>query len=615
MTRPPDGWSASLRCDSRTGAAHLRRGTPCQDASGFWTVVDAAGDPVRLLVVSDGHGGSRYTRSDVGSRLACSVALEVIGKTLASSRTGQPGQERHWRRWLSESLPQQLVAAWLQAVREHWQANPAATGVAFSPVPYGATLGVLVLTPRWWGHTGLGDWDLVRITGTGEGHLVSEEPAVEAAGEATCSLCMQEAARQFAPRSGLHRLRAADPPFSLLLGTDGIRKSCGSDADFLTLARYLVDLPDPSGQDTPDELSAALDHISSQGSGDDVSVAIGRWGPLSASELRHNRARASQPRVVQPPGPVPASPSQPELPAAASLAERPRPLAVAGRPGVATAQAASRATAATSLQLWLGAALAGMGVLTLLAWWQGWGPFAARQEGLLPLTAAQRQQLQGQIALLCAADGRADRQVRGSVAAEPRLLRDDDASPPAAGQPGRLDPGRTDALEAGPGGTPAAAARATDRSEALALRIRGTLNNRSSSFRLLLSGDQSQRQALLRAGATDPLGALIAWSRQEPSLAPGLASLAPAASAAAERQPEPELRLCPELSQELQRQWRQRLRLSAVPSGASPAAPAGDPAAAGSGERRQPAAAGPGLAPESSGQQDAPAAIPARPER
>jgi len=344
VTRPPDGWSASLRCDSRTGAAHLRRGAPCQDASGFWTVADAAGDPVRLLVVSDGHGGSRYSRSDVGSRLACRVALELIGRSLAASRTSQPGQEEHWRRWLAETLPQQLVEAWLQAVRRHWQATPAEEGDAFSAVPYGATLGVLVLTPRWWGHTGLGDWDLVRLEASGEGHLVSEEPAAEAAGEATCSLCMRGAAQQFAPRSALFRLRAGEPPFTLLLGTDGIRKSCGSDADFLTLARYLADLPDPSGRGTPPELSAALDHISSQGSGDDVSVAIGRWGALSDSDRHPGRRRSSQPTLVQPPPP----PSRSDPPGAAVVADPSpsTPLAPARRASGRSRPSAARAAAA-----------------------------------------------------------------------------------------------------------------------------------------------------------------------------------------------------------------------------------------------------------------------------
>ena len=34
------GWLPP-RCESRVGAAHRRRGTPCQDASGLWCFSDA----------------------------------------------------------------------------------------------------------------------------------------------------------------------------------------------------------------------------------------------------------------------------------------------------------------------------------------------------------------------------------------------------------------------------------------------------------------------------------------------------------------------------------------------------------------------------------------------
>ncbi len=258
-------------CDSRTGASHLRRGAPCQDASGFAGFRDAAGTPVQVLVVSDGHGGSRYVRSDVGARLACEVALRTVEQTLRTSRTGQAGSESEWRQWLAETLPQAIVEAWLEEVQRHWQAQgpqgsesvpaslpalaagsaeaaAAASPAGFSPIPYGATLGLLVLTPRWWGYTGLGDWDLVRIEAAGEGRLISEESEAGGGSEATYSLCMQGAARYFAPRTALLPLTVDTAPFALLLCSDGLRKSCGSDADFLTLCRYLVGLAPAADQ-------------------------------------------------------------------------------------------------------------------------------------------------------------------------------------------------------------------------------------------------------------------------------------------------------------------------------------------------------------------------------
>jgi hypothetical protein len=170
--------------------------------SGFAGFCDAAGTPVQVLVVSDGHGGSRYVRSDVGARLACEVALRTVEQTLRTSRTGQAGSESEWRQWLAETLPQAIVQAWLEEVQRHWQAQgpqgsesvpaplpalaagsaeaaAAASPAGFSPIPYGATLGLLVLTPRWWGYTGLGDWDLVQIEADllamGSGYLLVSE--------------------------------------------------------------------------------------------------------------------------------------------------------------------------------------------------------------------------------------------------------------------------------------------------------------------------------------------------------------------------------------------------------------------------------------------------------
>jgi hypothetical protein len=115
-------------------------------------------------------------------------------------------------------------------------------------------------------------------------------------------------------------------PFSLVLCTDGIRKSCASDADFLALAAWLAAGPDPGaahpgaaypgashpdtahpaigGSDTGEGgagvdafLAEGLDRISAEGCGDDVSVAIGRWqaGAAAAPPSDPSAATVSAP--------------------------------------------------------------------------------------------------------------------------------------------------------------------------------------------------------------------------------------------------------------------------------------------------------------------------------
>ncbi len=303
-----NAWHAP-HCESRTGAFHQRSSVPCQDASGWQCFQDAEGLPVHVLVVSDGHGGARYVRSRSGSELACRVALLKAQQSLAPGLARLPDGRDEREAWLAKVLMPRIVAGWRQAVQEHWQNHSPGDGSPFAWELYGATLGLLLLTPRWWGHSGLGDWDLVRIGAEGGTQLLSEESGAAGRGEATFSLCLDDAVRRCPPRTAVHDLRPGAGCFSLLLSTDGLRKSCGSDADFLTLARYLVKLPVvaacSAAADDGQELPAALDHISRQGSGDDISVAIAHWGPvLSQPQLARSGRLLEEAVIVQPPAPI-----------------------------------------------------------------------------------------------------------------------------------------------------------------------------------------------------------------------------------------------------------------------------------------------------------------------
>lgn len=81
-----DNWN--LFCRSVLGAGHVKTGKPCQDYSLTWESDDGQ---QHVLIVCDGHGGSTYVRSDVGSKIAAEVALEEI------------------RHFISEQSPELLV--------------------------------------------------------------------------------------------------------------------------------------------------------------------------------------------------------------------------------------------------------------------------------------------------------------------------------------------------------------------------------------------------------------------------------------------------------------------------------------------------------------------------
>ncbi len=358
-----NSWAEPIHC-SRRGASHWRRHQPCQDASASGHGLSLDGLPVWVMAVGDGHGGSRYRLSDRGSRLACERALALVLTAVSQRRLGSPddnGSRAQWAAWLSRDLPAAITSAWLEAIAADWNASQpgaaepagpaaapcepatpsgssptagsrAAAGQPFQPLLYGSTLGLVLMTPHWWGQTGLGDWDLVRIDGDGEASLLSEERQEIAAGEATCSLCQSEAASLFTSRSGLWPIGAPSAPFALLLSTDGLRKSCASDPDFLLLARWLAGMPDPTEAPRGAELAASLDRISREGSGDDVSVAIGRLEP---ARHRHAPERAA----------TSADSAAPTLPAPSADLNRSTDSAVSSETPAATKPARSTETA------------------------------------------------------------------------------------------------------------------------------------------------------------------------------------------------------------------------------------------------------------------------------
>ena len=283
-------------CVTRTGASHLRRGVVCQDASGRQELTDRSGQPIQVLVVADGHGGQRYTHSEVGSHLACELALKLLADQFSQWSSTKDVEIQRWRSWLVETFPNSLHQRWLASVERHWRqkiTEKDALEQPFSPIPFGTTLGVVIMTPTWWGHTGLGDWDLVRVRSGGDVALVNEEKEEsQTSGEATYSLCLSNASSQFAVRSAVYPISQDTPSFALLLSTDGVRKSCSTDEDFFAIAKYLCEGDQLREGETANELNSDLDRISSQGSGDDVSVAIGRgWALISPEQTNSTSTR------------------------------------------------------------------------------------------------------------------------------------------------------------------------------------------------------------------------------------------------------------------------------------------------------------------------------------
>jgi len=255
-------WLPPIAC-TVIGASHQRKGKPCQDASLSRSFISKGGEELHLMVVSDGHGGERYWLSDVGSRLACQEAANAVE---AAAKKYCLDDQGHWQNLLAEELPRAIHSQWLDAIDQDWQNQPNPVQQNFSPQLYGCTLGLVLMAPRWWGHTGLGDWDLVICSET-EALLLSEEGRNLSQGEATASLCLVNMHSEFKSRAKLYPRKIKKEEI-ITISTDGIRKSCAADKDFIELIKHLSTII------KTEELKSCLIEITQKGSGDDLSLAM-----------------------------------------------------------------------------------------------------------------------------------------------------------------------------------------------------------------------------------------------------------------------------------------------------------------------------------------------------
>lgn len=169
-----------------------------------------------------------------------------------------------------------LVDAWRRGVDVHAQQHHGESQA--DPISYGTTLGLALLTPQCWLCAGIGDWDLV-VMSRGGTDLASQEQSEFTPGESTFSLCQSEPLGPMAQRFTMGQLRGEKA--EIVLCTDGVRKSCRNDNDFLSLCRHLSTESGPT-----DSLAAMLQTITNLGSGDDVSAALACIGEDAPNQPR-----------------------------------------------------------------------------------------------------------------------------------------------------------------------------------------------------------------------------------------------------------------------------------------------------------------------------------------
>lgn len=270
------GWQ--IVSASVPGAIHERGGAPNQDALSWWSAERKR--PLAALCVADGHGGSEYTRSDIGARRAVEQAQMLLVNELLPRILGDStlmdlvGFKRHLDQW----LPKELVKRWLASIYEHATDHPLPENKtsAQPDVPverrYGATLLAALLTPKLHLYIQLGDGDILTVSEEGE---VTRPPRLTDShliANYTTSLCSKNAWRFV--RIHFQQIDKR-PPALVMLATDGYANSFADDAAFEHVAK---DIYDTIQQDGPTAVASQLPdwltETSEAGSGDDISVII-----------------------------------------------------------------------------------------------------------------------------------------------------------------------------------------------------------------------------------------------------------------------------------------------------------------------------------------------------
>lgn len=270
------------------GASHVRSGKPCQDDVGVWSVGD-----IVAVAVADGHGSSRH--ADVGARLAVQVALETLAKFAVD--LGQRATSlTDLYRFAEHPLRVHVVREWAARVR-------AKAGREDVPlVDYGSTLLFALAAPEFLLIGQLGDGDVLLVGGERQVSTpIPPDPSAFA--DETPSLCLHESWNALRVRV----LPAPSEEALLLLSTDGYSKSYTSDTVFHQIGPDYLDLVRKDGlHGLAPHLRGFLEQVTTQGSGDDIAIALLYWPARAAVAPSVSRSEAPR-EPVSPAEPPPSA--------------------------------------------------------------------------------------------------------------------------------------------------------------------------------------------------------------------------------------------------------------------------------------------------------------------
>lgn len=284
---------------SERGESHLHDGRVCQDSSASFS--DECGT---VAVVSDGHGGCDYVRSQIGSAMACEAAVKNIRRLFENispeAFLAEPDM-------MLIQLEAAIINDWNESVRSHYEANPFTeeeldcvsekAGASYRSGhrierAYGATLIAAAVTRDYWFGIQIGDGKCAAFDEAG----ICTQPIPwdeKCFLNKTTSICGSDALRDF------RHFYSEKIPTAVFMGSDGIDDSFKNEEDmydFYKTILYAFSISDYT--QTVDELKAYLPRLSKEGSADDVSIAA--WMDMDALKSVVDKIKAEGEEAEEP---------------------------------------------------------------------------------------------------------------------------------------------------------------------------------------------------------------------------------------------------------------------------------------------------------------------------
>ena len=267
-------------CDniSIQGYSHKKIDKECQDNSISWEGKGYCG-----IIVCDGHGGDKYIRSAIGSRLACEVGKENISKFMEKYDFANTSKIDS----ALDQLEKSIVSAWYSAVEADYSVDPVEederfTGLSDSdkesleknPIKaYGSTFIAAVKTNDFCFVLKLGDGNTIFFYSDGSNEMPEELDDEGCQFNITTSLCNNDAAISF--HHCFRKFTKERAVTGIVLTSDGVINCYKTEENYISFMQNVYfGYGEDDVETAREDLRPALEKLSEKGSGDDLSVAI-----------------------------------------------------------------------------------------------------------------------------------------------------------------------------------------------------------------------------------------------------------------------------------------------------------------------------------------------------